>query len=196
MTPSPLPAKRTRVSAKRRRAAVAADLAVAVLRLSTQRQADSGLGIDAQREAVEAFVDAQGLCLDAVVEDTASATVAPAHRPGMAQMFDLTPRRTFIAWKRQSTGVNVARGLMAARNRAHAAWVEGHGPDPQGWPLPHPPVLMWMPFAATGACLRCHWVHGAKTLSVDEAALARAHARSYVDQGSRGWAVLQRPPGL
>lgn len=89
MTPTPLPAKRTRVSAKQRRAAVAADLAVAVLRVSTQAQADSGLGIDAQREAVEAFAAAQGLRLVEVVEDTASGTLPPTQRPGMARALQI-----------------------------------------------------------------------------------------------------------
>lgn len=81
----PLPQKRTRVSAKKRRAAEVADLAVAVLRVSTQGQADSGLGIDAQREAVESFAKARDLRIVAVVEDTASGTVAPEDRPGMAK---------------------------------------------------------------------------------------------------------------
>lgn len=89
MTPTPLPAKRTRISAKQRRAAVAADLAVAVLRVSTQGQADSGLGLDAQREAVEAFANAQGLRLVDVVEDTASGTLPPTQRPGMTRALQL-----------------------------------------------------------------------------------------------------------
>jgi DNA invertase Pin-like site-specific DNA recombinase len=89
MNARPLPAKRTRVSARRRRAQAAADLAVAVLRVSTQGQADSGLGIDAQREAVEAFAATQGLQLVAVVEDTASGTLSPSQRPGMAHALDL-----------------------------------------------------------------------------------------------------------
>lgn len=81
---TPLPAPRTRVSAKAKRQAAAAPLAVAVLRVSTQGQEDSGLGLAAQREAVEAFAAREGLTLVAVLEDTASGTVAPADRDGMS----------------------------------------------------------------------------------------------------------------
>lgn len=89
MTTTRLPAKRQRVSAKQRRTAAAADLAVAVLRVSTQGQADSGLGTEAQRDAVEAFASRQGLRLVVVVEDTISGTVSPEQRPGMARALAL-----------------------------------------------------------------------------------------------------------
>src|SRR4051794_8088747 len=86
-TPSttPLPAKRTRVSAKAKRTALAADKAVIVLRVSTRQQADSGLGLEAQREAALAFCAAEGLDVVAVEEDAGvSGSVAPDARPGMA----------------------------------------------------------------------------------------------------------------
>jgi DNA invertase Pin-like site-specific DNA recombinase len=50
-----LPPKRTRVSAKQRRTAGAASKAVAVIRVSTQAQEASGLGLEAQIEANQAF---------------------------------------------------------------------------------------------------------------------------------------------
>jgi len=89
-TNTPLPAKRTRVSAKAKRTALAADKAVVVLRVSTRQQAASGLGLDAQREAAAAFCAAEGLNLVAVVEDAGvSGTVAPEDRPGMAEALAL-----------------------------------------------------------------------------------------------------------
>lgn len=110
------------------------------------------------------------------------------------QMFNLTPApNTFIAWKRQSTGVNVARGLMAARNRGCAAWIADHGDDPDAWPLLHPPAVLWMPFAATAACLRCTWVHGPSALSVDEAAvLARGHSEAHLPDSDQVTLLLWR----
>lgn len=83
MTPK-LPAPRTRVSAKARKQADASKLAVAVLRVSTDKQERSGLGLEAQRQAVEEFCVREGLTLVAVYSDTASGTVAPAKRLGIA----------------------------------------------------------------------------------------------------------------
>jgi DNA invertase Pin-like site-specific DNA recombinase len=83
MTPK-LPEPRTRVSAKARKTSDAAKLAVAVLRVSTDKQERSGLGLEAQRQAVEEFCAREGLTLVAVYSDTASGTVAPDKRPGMA----------------------------------------------------------------------------------------------------------------
>ncbi len=90
MTPPPaLPAKRTRVSAKAKRSALAADKAVVVLRVSTSRQGDSGLGLTAQEEAARAFCAAEGLEVVAVLSDVASGKIAPAARPGMAEALRL-----------------------------------------------------------------------------------------------------------
>jgi DNA invertase Pin-like site-specific DNA recombinase len=80
-----LPPKRTRVSAKQRRTAAAATKAVGVLRVSTQAQEASGLGLKAQIEAIEAFAVDKGLDLVSSYSDTASGKTAPSDRPGMAQ---------------------------------------------------------------------------------------------------------------
>lgn len=72
------------------------------------------------------------------------------------QMFDLASApNAFIRWRIKSTGVNIARALMAARNRGRSAWTAEHGPDPTGWPLPHPPAVLWLPYAGYAACLQC-----------------------------------------
>jgi site-specific DNA recombinase len=83
--PAALPVKRTRVSAKAKRTALAADKAVIVLRVSTTRQGDSGLGLTAQEDAARAFCAAEGLEVVAVLSDVASGKVAPSKRPGMAE---------------------------------------------------------------------------------------------------------------
>lgn len=88
-TTAPLPPKRSRVSAKAKRAAAAADLAVAVLRVSTHEQGESGLGLEAQRDAIVAFAQREGLTLVGTFEDVTSGTVAPADRPGMTQALAL-----------------------------------------------------------------------------------------------------------
>ena len=80
-----LPPKRTRVSAKQRRTAAAASKAVAVIRVSTQAQEASGLGLEAQIEAIKRFAAVQGLELVGSYSDTSSGRTAPAERPGMAQ---------------------------------------------------------------------------------------------------------------
>lgn len=92
-----LPPKRTRVSAKQQRTAAAAAKAVAVIRVSTQAQEASGLGLEAQIEANEAFALANGLELVGSYSDTASGKTAPADRPGMAQaLADLAAGRAGV----------------------------------------------------------------------------------------------------
>jgi len=80
-----LPPKRTRVSAKQRCTVAAATKAVAVIRVSTQAQEASGLGLEAQIEAIQAFAVDKGLELVGNYSDTASGKTAPAERLGMAQ---------------------------------------------------------------------------------------------------------------
>lgn len=66
------------------------DTAVAVLRVSTVEQADSGLGLDAQRSAVEAEAARRGLRVVAVLADEGvSGTMDPKDRPAMAEALRL-----------------------------------------------------------------------------------------------------------
>lgn len=96
MTPE-LPVRRSRVSAKARKQADASRQAVGILRVSTDKQERSGLGLESQREAVEEFCRRQRLTLTAVYADTASGTVAPADRPGMARaLADLADLRAGV----------------------------------------------------------------------------------------------------
>ena len=83
-------------------------------------------------------------------------------------------RNSLASWKINSTGVNIARQLASARNRGLAAWVQAHG-SVEHWPLPHPPVVLWLSHSPYAACLGCTWIAG--TLDMGRAAaLAREHA--------------------
>jgi DNA invertase Pin-like site-specific DNA recombinase len=84
-----LPVKRTRVSAKAKRTALAADKAVIVLRVSTIRQGESGLGLTAQEDEARAFCAAEKLEVIRVLSDVASGKGAPTTRPGMAEALRL-----------------------------------------------------------------------------------------------------------
>jgi DNA invertase Pin-like site-specific DNA recombinase len=64
--------------------------AVAYVRVSTQEQGDSGLGLDAQREAIRAYCERAGLDLVDTFEDIASG--ADDDRPGLAAALELTRR--------------------------------------------------------------------------------------------------------
>ena len=98
MTERPvLPVKRTRVSAKAKRTALAADKAVIVLRVSTVRQGESGLGLSAQEDAARAFCLAEGLEVIAVFSDVASGKIAPQARSGMAEALRLLKNRDAAA---------------------------------------------------------------------------------------------------
>jgi DNA invertase Pin-like site-specific DNA recombinase len=83
--PVPLPAARRRTSARAARVAAASTVAVAVLRVSTREQGDSGLGLEAQDAAVRAYAAREGITLAAVLRDVTSGTVAPADRAGMGE---------------------------------------------------------------------------------------------------------------
>lgn len=69
--------------------------AVGYLRVSTEEQAQSGFGLDAQEEAVRKFADAVGLDLvDVVADPGVSGTTKPADRPGFARILALAAARS------------------------------------------------------------------------------------------------------
>lgn len=84
MTTTAIPGRRTRT-----RTAAPSTVAAGYLRVSTADQASSGLGLEAQRAAVTAYAEAQGLTVCGWFTDAGvSGTVAPADRPGMGAALD------------------------------------------------------------------------------------------------------------
>ena len=83
--------------------AVVADRAVAYVRVSTEEQAASGYGLEAQERAVRAFAESQGYELVEVVVDRAvSGATLPATRPGFARVLELAAEKRFsvlLVWK-------------------------------------------------------------------------------------------------
>lgn len=75
---------------RKRRAAAPADVVVGYLRVSTEEQAVSGLGLEAQRATIEARAAAEGWTVVAWFTDEGlSGTVAPLDRPGLAAALDV-----------------------------------------------------------------------------------------------------------
>ena len=71
-------------------------LAVGYLRVSTEEQAQSGFGLDAQEDAIRKYADAVGLDLVDVHSDPGvSGTTRPADRPGFARVLQLAAERRF-----------------------------------------------------------------------------------------------------
>ena len=89
-TVTPIPARQRRTSAKQKAKQQAATGVVGYLRCSTDEQAESGLGLDAQRAAVEAACAAKGWTVaEWAVDEGVSGSVAPADRPAMARALRL-----------------------------------------------------------------------------------------------------------
>lgn len=81
MTPAAIPGRRTR-----QRTTAPANTAVAYLRVSTGLQADSGNGIEAQRTAVTAYAEKNGLTIIEWHTDAGiSGSIAPSKRPAMSE---------------------------------------------------------------------------------------------------------------
>lgn len=112
--------------------------AVAYYRVSTDEQATSGLGLDAQREAVRRYAAAEGLRIVAEHEDAGiSGSAGLEDRPGLAAALDeLTAGGTLIVAKRDRLGRDVMLcgwlELEAGRRGATIASAagEGNGDDP------------------------------------------------------------------
>ncbi|MBE7201418.1 MAG: recombinase family protein [Parafilimonas terrae] len=70
--------------------------AVGYIRVSTEEQAQSGFGLDAQEDAIRKYADAVGLELIAVHADPGvSGTTRPADRPGFAKVLELAAAERF-----------------------------------------------------------------------------------------------------
>lgn len=95
--------------------------AIAYLRVSTARQGQSGLGLEAQREAVQRFAEAEGFILAETFQETESGKGADAldQRPQLRAALDAARRAKcpVIVAKLDRLSRNVAfiAGLMAQR---------------------------------------------------------------------------------
>ena len=89
----------------------------------------------------------------------------------------LTPRSGFIAWKHCTTGVHIAETLWDLRQGLRGEWILSHGSNPETWPIAHPPAVLWMPYIAHAACLRCSWLGEGGDSSLEVASRnAKEHA--------------------
>jgi hypothetical protein len=92
------------------------------------------------------------------------------------------PESAFAVWKYATTAVDVASVCWDARERARVEWGNHYGNDPIGWPVQHPPVVLYIPQVSWVGCLRCCWVARGGGADVENAAnLGRGHA---VEHGS------------
>lgn len=74
---------------RKRRPAAPADAVVGYLRVSTEEQAVSGLGLEAQRATIETRAAAEGWTVVAwFTDEGVSGTVSPLERPGLAAALD------------------------------------------------------------------------------------------------------------
>ena len=64
------------------------DEAIGYLRVSTGRQAESGLGIEAQTTTIETWADYKHLTLDWIQDEAVSGNTAPHRRPGLSRALD------------------------------------------------------------------------------------------------------------
>lgn len=86
----PVPEPKRRQSARAKAREEAASCVVGYLRVSTSEQAESGLGLDAQRAAIEAACAAKGWTVtEWAVDEGVSGSVPPADRPAMARALRL-----------------------------------------------------------------------------------------------------------
>ncbi len=103
-----------------------AQRAVAYVRVSTEEQAASGYGLEAQERAVRAFAESQGYELVEVITDAGvSGTAKPEDRPGFARVLQLAREQAFsvlLVWKFD----RLSRNLIHAVTTVHRLQEE-HG---------------------------------------------------------------------
>ena len=81
----------------------------------------------------------------------------------------------FGRWKRATTCRNIANALAKACEGARRRWHIEPKSFEEGR-LGHPPLVLWLPHVANGACLACAWIDNG-SVSLEEAAdIARNHS--------------------
>jgi DNA invertase Pin-like site-specific DNA recombinase len=121
----------TRQTARTRRAAARRAVAkrcVIYLRVSTDEQVSSGLGLDAQEASCRRWAEANGLTVvDVVTEQAVSGKVAPADRPGFGRALALLDGC-------EAGVLLVRRQDRISRRLRHTLAVIDHA-DEQGWSI-------------------------------------------------------------
>jgi len=116
-----IPGRRTRT-----RTAAPTTVAAGYLRVSTADQADSGLGLDAQRAAVERAAAREGLTIAGWFTDAGvSGTVAPDNRPGMAAALETLADHgagVLVAAKLDRVSRSTVDGLQLAERAQREGW--------------------------------------------------------------------------
>ncbi|EJW11259.1 Resolvase [Rhodovulum sp. PH10] len=106
--------------------AVTAMRAAAYVRVSTEEQATTGHGLDAQERAVKAFAESQGYELVEVVSDPGvSGATAPASRPGFSRLIELAAAGAYsvlLVWKFDRLARQIVYAVTAVQDLA-----EQHG---------------------------------------------------------------------
>lgn len=119
----PIPAKQRRTSARQRAQSEAATRVVGYLRVSTDEQAASGLGLEAQRAMVEAACAVKGWSVtEWAVDEGVSGSVAPGDRPALSRalaMLDGCEATALVAAKvdRLSRDLHDLTGLLRRAER-------------------------------------------------------------------------------
>lgn len=106
--------------------------AILYLRVSTQDQKDYGLGLEAQRHAIEQVAAARGLGVRAIHQDDTSGSTPLAARPGLAAAIAaLEPGDILIAHARDRLArhIDVMREITRAVARRKAAILSAEGMD-------------------------------------------------------------------
>jgi len=114
--------------------------AVAYLRVSTDQQAESGLGLDAQRAGILQSADRLGLTVRDVFVDVISGGKAHQSRPQLLEAVGALHRgEVLLVAKRDRLGRNVfemamiERLVQKQRARVVSAAGEGNGDEPADW---------------------------------------------------------------
>ena len=68
-------------------------------------------------------------------------------------------RGTYFEWFRTNGARSWCQRIAVLRNEGRAHWIEQHGCNPVNWPLPHPPVVIWMPYTYVALCAGCYWLN-------------------------------------
>jgi site-specific DNA recombinase len=115
---------------KRRQEKVEITEAIGYVRVSTQEQAESGLGMEAQRRRLELYAESKGWHVVAIYQDAGISAKTLKDRPGLTQAIaELRPGRILLAYKldRLTRTARHLDDLTALVEERFSAWacVEG-----------------------------------------------------------------------